>query len=158
MKKTAFSLLFAAFLVVSTAIFCFADEAWQANILIYSGNATSKLTFGQHPTATDNNDGFFDVPALFSGNLQAAFTDGGGTLWRDIRAFGDNNVKEWRLGVTSGSGKTLKFSWDKGRLPKNARVMLIDVDTGKSIDMQMVSSYLMVYRNGGELVIEVSSI
>ncbi|MCK4837828.1 MAG: hypothetical protein KAS94_03445 [Desulfobulbaceae bacterium] len=158
MNKTVFSILLATFLVGATTIFCFADDGWQANILISSGDASSKLTFGQNQAATDLNDGFYDVPALFSGQLQAAFTDGEGMLWRDIRDAGSEAVKEWRINITSASGETITVSWDQERLPKNAKVALIDVDTGKAIDMQVLSSYAMENRNGGELLIQVSNI
>ena len=34
---------------------------------------------------TTDLHGFYDVPEGFSEELRTAFTDGGGTLWRDIR-------------------------------------------------------------------------
>ena len=158
MKKTAYSILFAAVLLGITSIPCFAADGWQANLLVSSGNASSKLTFGQNPAATDLDDGFYDVPALFSGDLRAAFTDGGGELWRDIRAAGSETVKEWRLSVTSGTEERIKVSWDKRGLPKDARVALIDIDTGESIDMKVLSSYSLGNSNGCELLIKVSNL
>lgn len=158
MKKTTFSSLLAVVLLVAMTMPCFAGEGWQANILITAGNASSKLTFGQHLAATDRNDGFYDVPALLSGELRTAFSDGGGTLWRDIRGVGTETGQEWRLSVSSGSGEEIKVSWDNQVLPKDARITLIDLETGKSIDMQVMSSHRMGNRTGGALLIEVSNI
>lgn len=151
------TVLLALVMLVPTG-FCFAGEDWQANLVVSSSNASSRLTFGQNQAATDLNDGFYDVSALFSGSLRAAFTDGGGTLWRDIRG-GDNGTgQEWRLSVTAATGEIVKVSWDKDSLPKNIRVTLIEVDTGRSVDMKELSSYAVENRNGGELIIEVSNI
>lgn len=157
MKETAYSILFAAVLLGITSIPCFAADGWQANLLVSSGNASSKLTFGQNPAATDLDDGFYDVPAMFSGDLRAAFTDGGGTLWRDIRAAGNETAKEWRLTVTSGTEESIRVSWDRKGLPKDAMVALIDVETGESIDMKVSSNYALGNRNGAELLIVMSS-
>jgi hypothetical protein len=158
MKKTTLSILLAVILILSMPISCFAGDGWQANILITSGNASSRLTFGQHVDATDHNDGFYDVPALFSGELQAAFTGGGETLWRDIRGVGTETGQEWRLIVTSDTGEEIKVSWDNKGLPAEVSIALVDVETGKSIDMQVMSSYLMENKAGGALLIEVSNI
>ena len=158
MKKIAFSILFTAILLVSTNISCFAGDGWQSNILISSGSASSKLTFGQNPAATDLNDGFYDVPAMLSGELKAAFTDDEETLWRDIRGIGNETLKEWRLSVISASGEIVKISWDKKSFPKDTRVTLIDIDTGKSIDMKLLSSYAMENEGGSELLSKVSKI
>jgi hypothetical protein len=157
MKKIAFSIIFAAILLGSTTISCFAGDGWQSNILISSGSASSKLTFGQNPAATDLNDGFYDVPAMLSGHLKAAFTDSEETLWRDIRGVGSENLKEWQLSITSGSRDIIKIIWDKKSFPKDARVTLIDTDTGKSIDMKMLSSYAMENRDVCELLIKVTN-
>jgi len=158
MNKTVFSILLATFLVGATTIFCFADDGGQAYILISSGPASSRLSFGQNLAATDLNDGFYDVPPLLSGQLQAIFTNGGGELWRDIRAAGTETSREWRLKITSAAGETIKVSWNQGLLPKNTEVALIDVGTGKAIDMKVLSSYTMENSNGGELLIQVSNI
>jgi len=158
MNRTVLSLLLIVFLGMFVSQSCYAGDGWQFDILISSGNSSNKLTIGQNQTASDDNDGFHDVPALLSGDLHAAFTNGGGLLWRDIRALVDGDVKDWLLDVKSDSGEVITISWDKNRLPVNTRLALVEVDSGQSVDMNMLSSYSMGNLNGGELVIEVSEI
>jgi hypothetical protein len=158
MKKYTLPALLAAVLTISAAGPGFAGAGWQANLLVDSGKATSKLTFGQHPAATDGNDGFYDVPALFSGQLQASFTNGGETLWRDIRAANPAGTKKWRVSIVSESAEEIALSWDRDRLPPNSEIVLIDLESQEFIDMKTTSGYVLENRNGGELIIKVSDI
>ena len=155
-NKTSAVLL--AIVMVMTAGLCLAGDGWQSSLVVSSGNASSRLTFGQNPAATDRQDGFYDVPALFSGALQAAFSDGGEDLWRDIRSAGLEPEQEWRLNVNSETGEATKVSWDKKSLPENLKVVLIDVEAGMTIDMKEFSSDAMEDGAGGELLIKVGNI
>ena len=66
MSNRITAVLFMLVMIMSVAL-CFAGEGWQANLDVSSGNASTRLTLGQNSAATDFNDGFYDVPALFSG-------------------------------------------------------------------------------------------
>jgi len=153
MKTTISSLLLVPCILVSVAVSSFAAEDWQASLTISSGNATSRLTFGQHPDATDDVDGLYDVPALLSGQLQAAFVNDEATLWRDIRAIGSGTLPEWRIDIAATTGKTIILSWNREKLPENAKLTLIELDSGERIDMSRVSTYF-IDMDQGELIIE----
>jgi len=154
--RTILSTTLLALVLILSDTTCFADYGWQANLLISSGSASSKLTLGQNKEATDGNDGFYDVPALFSGQFHAAFTGGGGTMWRDIRSAGAKTVEKWQLSVFSGIEEAINFSWDKSQFPPSASVTLIDDNNDKSIDMKAISAYSMKHMDSAELSIEVS--
>ena len=158
MKIYLFSIMLAAMLILPAASYCFAGDGWQANLAISAGKASSKLTFGQNPAATDLEDGFYDVPAMLSGEFRAAFTDGDTALWRDIRAIGNGTGKEWHLTIISGTDETINVRWNQQGFPEESRVELYDVDSGESIDMKLFTSYVLTDRNDAELIIKISDI
>jgi len=117
-----------------------AATGWETNLLVSAGTAESRLAFGQRADATSLADGRYDVPAMLGGTLQAAFTGGGGPLWRDIRAFGRDH-EEWQLAIVGQGGQPVKIVWDAGSLPKGFSFELIDAETDQVVAMETCSAY-----------------
>lgn len=154
MNKTIRIIMIVSVLLPAPAISCWAGDSWQTNIKVQSGNAASRLTLGQNKGATDFTDGFFDVPALLAGTLRAGFTDSGEVLWRDIRS--SDGDKEWLLSLNTTGDEGLRVSWDCAALPDNVSLLLTDIATGVTMDMKVVSYYLLDNNRSAELKINSS--
>lgn len=122
--------------------FALAGPDWEVNLAITSGSVESKVSLGAGSDATDAQDGRYDVPAMLSGDLQARFVDGGGSLWRDIRGT-DQEVEEWKLIVDAHTKKDLSISWNVADLPPEYWFELIDRKRKKTIAMEEVASYTL---------------
>ena len=120
-----------------------AAAGWETNLLISAGGAESRLSFGQRSDATQQIDGRYDVPDIPGGTLRAAFTGGGGQLWRDIRDLG-RGQEEWQLAIADNGGQPLKISWDAAGLPPGFRFELIDTAESQTIAMESFSAYTVV--------------
>jgi hypothetical protein len=131
-----------------------ASDGWEASITVTSGNAESRLSFGQKPDATDLTDGLYDLPAMLSGVIQVYFQTDGESFWRDIRAMGPG--KEWRLLITSQTGQPITITWDPENLPADANVSLIDPANDRETDMKTTGSYTMENTGNALLLLEVT--
>ncbi|MBU0675045.1 MAG: hypothetical protein KJ950_10415 [Proteobacteria bacterium] len=145
MKKTIMIIL----LLTLIAAPILAGNGWETNLTVSAGPASSRLSFGQQADATGGLDGRYDVPAMLSGDLQARFTDGGGTLWRDIRSTDGN--QEWQLAVEAAGPVILR--WDPAGLPSGSSLTLEDSARGKSIDMATVGEYAVTASGTSEFMI-----
>jgi len=119
-----------------------AATGWESNLLVSAGAVESQLSFGQRADATNLADGRYDVPAMLSGTLQAAFTGGGGSLWRDIRALG-REPEEWQLVVASSGGRPVQITWDAEKLPEGFNFELLDADGDQVIAMDSIAMYTL---------------
>lgn len=156
MRKKRSTLLLAVALLILSATACFAGEGWQANIMVRSGSAASRVTFGQDSGATDLKDGFYDVPALLAGSLRVAFTDGGAVLWQNIKALDDGREKEWLLAINSSLGEDIGVGWERADIPEDISVVLFDEASGRAVDMKLMSYYQLANNKSGELRIKAS--
>jgi len=155
MKKNIWMSLFMVSGLLVGSSMADAAAGWETNLLISAGTAESRLSLGQRSDATSEEDGRYDVPAMLSGTLRAAFTGGGGSLWRDIRAFGRNR-EEWHLAIASSNGQPVKIGWDAKGLPKGFRFELIDEAAGQVIAMESSSAYKPA-KTAAALIVRVSS-
>ena len=151
--------IFMITVAVASLFFCnsltWAAEGWETNLIVASGTAESRLSFGQQADATDLDDGRYDVPAMLTGTLQAAFVGGGGSFWRDIRSTGADQ-QEWRLLVGSSSGQPVKISWDSKSLPAGYLFELIDGTNSQTINMESSSVFTVEEGASIDLTVRVS--
>jgi hypothetical protein len=99
-------------------------------------------------------DGQYEVPAMLSGDISAYFICDGARIWRDIRSSGSNG-KVWNLVIeTSHTGKEVELQWNAGVLPEGTR--LLDISTGRSINMNTFAAYRYQHQETREFKIEVS--
>ena len=129
---------------------------WQASITVTSGNAESRLSFGQKADATDLIDGLYDVPAMLSGSIQVYFQTEVDTFWRDMWALGPGK-KWWQFIITSHTGEPIDITWNPDNLLTDANVKLIDTANGKEIDMKNSNFYPLESTNKALLLLEVTS-
>ena len=155
MKKIITTIFLTGLFVCIFSFPASAFEGWETNLTVLSGNAESRLSFGQKPDATDLADGLYDVPAMLSGTIQVYFQTDGESFWRDIRAMGPD--KEWQLIITSHTGKPIVITWDSDSLPQDADVRLIDTENGRETDMKSFSSYTMESTDSAALILEVTT-
>lgn len=142
MKKALLLLLGFSILLVKPI---FAEEGWEAALMISILNAENKLCFGQKPDATDGIDGFYDGPAFLSGDIKAYFLLGEGKYWRDIRASGS---KEWVIIVEAElKGEKITLGWNPKNLPRRTGITLMDDTEKKAVDMKTSNGYS--YQNNG---------
>lgn len=155
MKKNILMLIFIGSNLLVGNPLVEAAAGWESNLLVSAGVAESRLSLGQRADATNLADGRYDVPAMLGGSLQAAFTGGGGPLWRDIRAFGRDR-EEWQLAIAGFGDQPVKIAWDAEGLPSGLRFELIDEDGGRVIAMDSCSAYT-VADSAAVLIVRVSS-
>ncbi|MCK4838233.1 MAG: hypothetical protein KAS94_05480 [Desulfobulbaceae bacterium] len=130
-------------------------DGWESSVTVTSGNAESRLSYGQKADATDLTDGLYDVPAMLSGAIQVYFQNEEESFWRDIRAIGPNS--EWQLIITSHTGKPVVITWDSDNLPQDAEVRLIDTENGQEVDMKSFNSYSLGSTDSAVLVLEITT-
>ncbi|MBU0484079.1 MAG: hypothetical protein KKB30_06150 [Proteobacteria bacterium] len=150
-RQTIFSVLAILLFLPSLAQ---AGPEWEVNLAISAGSAKSRVSFGAKFDATADKDGRYDVPAMLSGDLQARFIDGGGSLWRDIRGTG-HNLEEWRLVVDTSSETAVTISWDQAGLPAGCWLELIDQEQGEKVAMADVSIYIVPSALHSEFLVRV---
>ena len=155
MKKTTVTVFFTILFIGIFSYQVSAFDGWEAAITVASGNAESRLSFGQKPDATDLNDGLYDVPAMLSGAIQVYSQTMEGSFWRDIRAM--ESGKEWQLIIKSQTGKPIIITWNPANLPADANVKLIDASNGKETDMKTSRNYTLESTRDALLLIEVTS-
>jgi len=135
-----------------------AQAEWEMNIIARVLNAENKLTIGQRADATDGMDGRYDVPALLAGDIKAYIELEGQKYWKDIRQTCNTACKKaWNMLIESEiKGQIIELSWDLSDIPDNANLILIDTETGKVIDMNLVP-HKYTYKNLGrrEFIVEV---
>ncbi|MBU0484073.1 MAG: hypothetical protein KKB30_06120 [Proteobacteria bacterium] len=131
-----------------------AGAEWEVNLAISAGAANSRLTFGAKFDATGQQDGRYDVPAMLSGDLQARFVGGGGSLWRDIRGTGPK-FEEWLLVVDTANETAVTISWDQAGLPAGCWLELIDQAQGEKIAMAKDSAYIALPATHSEFLVRV---
>lgn len=154
MKKTIIT-FFVILLIGIISHQASAIDGWETTIVVTSGNAESHISFGQKPDATDLNDGLYDVPAMLSGEIQVYSETKEGSLWRDIRAIGTGT--EWRLIITSQTGKPLTISWNPTKLPDDLDIKLFDTASEKETDMKKSAKYILQNTSSTLLLIEVTN-
>ena len=143
MKKIALMIVLLIATLLVTPVF--GAGGWEATLKVSVGNAENKLVFGQKADATDGVDGFYDVEALLSGDIEAYFLLEDKMYWRDIRSFGDSI---WTIDVNSAlEGKEIRLSWNPEDLPSGVNVFLMDDSEENAYDMKTGNGY--VYRNDG---------
>lgn len=155
MKKLIIAISLSVLLSGVFAAGSFAADGWEATIKIKAGNATSRLSFGQQPDATDMVDGLYDVPALLSGTLQARFINNESDLWRDIRPTGE--ASEWQLKISSQTDSPISISWDPATLSDEITVELVDAAGANVIDMKSALSYTLNESSEAELMIIINN-
>ena len=155
MKKTNIIIFFTILFIGIFSYQVSAFDGWEAAITVTSGNAESRLSFGQQPDATDLNDGRYDVPAMLSGTIQVYSQTKDGPFWRDIKAM--DSSKEWQLIITSRTGQPISITWNPANLPADANVKLIDAANGREIGMNASSAYTLENTSDALLLIEVTS-
>lgn len=155
MNKGLITILFTVLLIGVSAQQTLALEGWEANITVTSGSSESRFSFGQRPDATDLEDGFYDVPAMLSGDLQVYSQTREGAFWRDIR--GTDQGNEWQLVIMSQTQKTVYIAWDSANLPKRGRIKLVDAANGKETDMKTAGSYTIGSSGEALFTIEVTN-
>ena len=128
----------------------YASDGWELQLKVSAGHVSSKVSFGQQVDATAGRDGYYDVPAMLSGSLQAAFLNGGGTLWRDIRSAG---AGEWQLQIDSQVGEPVSLSWNSQDLPAGVTLKLFNAVSGDVVDMTSASTYTIADKSGCDLLI-----
>lgn len=146
-------LLTGIFSIISLATGLAAD-GWEANVMITSGSAASRLSFGQRSDATDLVDGVYDLPAMLTGDLQVYFHNVAESLWRDIR--GMEPQSEWQLVIFNRRlDEAVKVSWDPAALPEKSEIKLIDDAKGIETDMKLTNEYILENVSESLLLIEV---
>jgi hypothetical protein len=153
-KKIITTIFFTGLLMGIFSCPAWASDGWEASITVTSGNAESRLSFGQKPEATDLTDGLYDLPAMLSGAIQVYFQTDGESFWRDIRAMGPD--REWQLLITSQTGQPITITWDPENLPADANVRLIDPANDRGTNMKTTGSYIIENTGNASLILEVT--
>jgi hypothetical protein len=149
----AAAMVFTLFLATGTASLVLAADGWETNLTITVAGAENNLSFGQRDDATDALDGQYDVPPMIGGTITSYFSDGGGLLWRDLRAF-SQEIKSWNLHIESPLvDKYIYVTWDPTKLPDGARVTLRDKING--VDVNMANRNMFAYKNAGPKELEI---
>ena len=150
-KAVAFALIL--FLAAGTVSLVRASDGWETNLTITVAGAENKLSFGLQADATDAIDGQYDVPPMLGGSITSYFSDGGGLLWRDIRAL-STGAKSWKLHIESPlNDKYVYLTWDPTMFPDGARVTLKDPTSGFSVNM--TDRNLFAFKNVGPKDLEI---
>jgi hypothetical protein len=149
----AVTLILTLFLTAGMASVVQTAEGWEANLAISVAEAENTLSFGQQTDATDALDGQYDVPPMIGGTLTSYFSNGGGLLWRDIRAF-TPEIKTWKLHIESTRyDKYIYVTWEPMKLPGGAHVHLKDTINGVSLNM--AERNLFAFKNMGPKDLEI---
>ena len=149
----AVALVLIVFLTTCTASLALAAAGWETNLTIAVEGAENNLSFGQQADATDVMDGQYDVPPMIGGTITSYFSDGGGLLWRDIRAF-TPEIKSWKLHIESPLvDKYIYVTWDPTKLPDGAQVTLKDMING--VNVNMTNRSMFAYKNAGLKELEI---
>lgn len=142
---TAAAIIIMVHLLITANISC-ADDGWEMKIVVIAMSAENKLSIGQRPDASDGTDGKYDIPALLSGDIKAYMELGGSKYWRDIKqtcSIKDASCKKtWNVVVDSMvRGEPIKLRWNASAIPQDLSIFLIDITTGKTIDMKAGQEY-----------------
>ncbi len=151
-------------------------QGWEAGLRVRVGSAETVISLGQLGDATDGYDGFYDVPAMLSGDLEVFFKDiprdiskrgkrsrklrssgvtaQGRQLWRDIRGLNSGRIQLWELQVDSPLvGEIVKISWNSGEFPAGGDVLLYDLNNRSLVKMRAVADYS--FANTGSRVLRI---
>ena len=149
----AVTLVLISLLTIGSTSFAFAADGWETSLTISVAGAENKLSFGQQADATDSIDGQYDVPPMIGGLITSYFSDGGGLLWRDIRAL-TPRIKSWKLHIESSlSDKYIFLTWDPTKLPDRAGVILKDTINGVVVNMN--DRNMFAFKNVGPKELEI---
>ena len=149
----AVSLVLLLLLTTGSATLVYAADGWETSLTISISGAENKLSFGQQADATDTLDGQYDVPPMIGGTLTSYFSDGGGLLWRDIRAL-TPGIKSWKLHIESSlNDKYIYLTWDPKKMPDGAEVILKDTINGVTVNMN--DRNLFAFKNVGPKELEI---
>lgn len=155
MKKSYFTTILAV--VVTFAFLSKAYGAensdWEINISAVTANGSSnQIALGQNNNATDNFDGYFDVPGKVEGDISIYFdhendwNEDAPKYWRDVKA--PKELDNWTFTVASVlHNTTVSLSWDNSQFAGFYAITLTDNVTGVTIDMKNENTY--AYTNTG---------
>jgi len=134
MKKIMIIIFTLCLLLAGYLTSAFAMDDWESQLVVTSGNATTRLHFGQRAGATNGYDNQFDVPAMPGGTLKAVFKIDGRNCWSDVRPI--NGAASWDIEIDSTiPNAPVSLKWQSERFPAGLKLVLRDTATGDVYDM-----------------------